>query len=375
MIKRLLVLTALLAPALACGGNPTTDLSVQVVSAGTNSGDSGVAGSGNGDSGSGGAGDDRGGRTSDGASRSPIAPAAALAGCHTSNNGDPKNGSCFSTLALSMDWTGATQSGYSNGRKFKADKLTNWLDCAAATPTMQNGGFNAPPPPCSVYSIINDNGTNTLKMTFTPSMTRSNAAELYTAQAFPNEFYVEAKMRTESTSDAVCPNGVPCEDFWSYTAHHGAPPMEWDFIEMYNSQKDGAGSNVGPGTQVEQHGANSSLVPGYNHDNYNIFGERVTQDGTGKVSICFYVNNVQVPVTYARNRGNCAVRHDRSWLSNYSTPIGILLQSGNGGHSVSGNINLYAQWMRVWSCANWRKANPPHSDGLACKGVVLSTNP
>ncbi|HEY2538350.1 MAG TPA: hypothetical protein VGI28_02445 [Stellaceae bacterium] len=370
MIKKLLLIGALLAPALGYCAGPSNDLSKQLVlSAVGGSGGNG----GSGRSGSGG----RVGTRSGGGGDSPSAPAAATAGCSSSNGGGRSNGSCFKTLALNMDFTGATQSGYSNGAKFNADKLSNWLDCAGATsPTMGNSGFSAGAPPCSVYSIINDYGTNTLDMTFTPSMTTSNNAELYTKKAIPQEYYVEAKLRTDSASDSTCPNGVPCQDFWSYTyGGSGAPTMEWDFIEMYNSQQDAGGSNVGPGTQVEQHGANSSLVPGYNHDNYNIFGERITQDGTGKVSICFYVNNVQVPVTYGRNRRNCAVRHDRGWLLNYSAPLSAILQSGDGGHTVSNNINLYVQWLRIWTCPNWTNANSPNYNGFACTGAIISSNP
>src|ERR1700730_18026778 len=98
MIKQLFFMAALLVPGLAYGGNPSADLQVQIVPAG-----------------------------------SPPVPAAAQA-------------ANFTTLALNSDFTSA----------FYANRA-HWLDCAGATnPIWYNVVYGVGPAPCSNYAIIQD---------------------------------------------------------------------------------------------------------------------------------------------------------------------------------------------------------------------------
>lgn len=348
MIKRLLLLTALLAPALAYGANPSNDFSVQIPAAG-----SGVGG------GSGGGGG------------SPAAPAAALAGCQTANGGGPNNGSCFKTLALNLDLTGATQSFVANSTPVNATTLSNWLDCAgASSPIMYNINGS-----CSAYSIIGDGGTNALLMS-DPSTTNyvEIAASPYNSQGghnFPEAFYAEAKIRTDSQSIAnmASNGGQPFNDFWAVYPNTGCGScvyMEWDFIETYSNNSGGfATPRTGSSNNYAPGGININMGANYSQTNYSIIGARITNDGNGNVAWCIYANNVQQGCT----SGNVG---PGSW---FGTPLEMIFDSSNGGNSVSGPVNMYVEWLHVWECPNWNGINASPYAGNYCSGTVLTTNP
>jgi hypothetical protein len=372
MIKRILLLTALLAPALAYGANPSNDFSVQILPAGSSGGGGGGGGGGG----------------------SPTPPAAALAGCSSANGGGPNNGSCFNTLAMHMDFTGATQSFVGTGAQFNATTVSNWLDCAGASApawynAVGNGGSTVAP--CSAYSIVKDGGTDALLMEYQPSFAGSNIGSVLmqttsasrtpgAGTAFPLGFYVEFKVRTTAASDSVAGNGIE-DDAWSYSAFSGSASSEWDFMEQYANQQDNGGSVVGGyganGDYVEEHGANSSVTSGYNHDNYNTFGERITQNGTGGVSVCLYVNSVQQNASVGGVGAKCS---GTTYDAGTNTPVNMILQSGPESIPTpppSGNYDYYVESFDVWTCSNWNQANSGSaaSNANACDGTIVTTNP
>ena len=377
MIKRILLLTALLAPALAYGANPSNDFSVQILPAGSSGGGGGGGGGGSGGGGS------------------PTPPAAALAGCSSANGGGPNNGSCFNTLVMNLDFTGATQSFVGNSGNFNISPLSNWLDCAgASSPKMFNTGQSSNANACR-YSLVSDGGTNALLMQFLPGDWSTNAAKVTqmstinngspasAGTTFPAGFYAEVKVRTTAASDAA--TSLETNDFWSYTGccGQGSPSSEWDFIETYGSQRDGGGFVVygygSNGYYGGQQQANSTYVPGYNHDNYNIYGYRLTQDGVKNVAACFYVNNVQqsqttgLPVCVPQD----LTSSNHSVVDLLNTQLDIIMSAGpDNSTDPSAEMDTYVEWIHVYTCSNWAAANSLTTyGGNACAGTVLTTNP
>lgn len=358
MIKRLLLLTTLLAPALAYGANPSNDFSVQIAPTGS----TGSTGSGGG---------------------SPAVPAAALAGCQSANGGGASNGSCFNQLAFNIDFTtNAAVSGYQGQTLVNAQALSNWLDCdmSGGTPLMWIGSFggDGQNAACGDWSVVSDNvsGTDALFVNFPVDSTdnQHGSAQLTTAPysagsttgatTFPLGFYAEWIWRTDSTYTSI-PAGTSFIDFWAYPDQNQGSG-EWDFSETY--------SNAGGGGQAALSGYGQCLSVGncpggltylsntYSPlNNYVTYGLRFTQDGSGNVAWCNYINNTQQ---------GCATASGTGALTE---AVHMLIL--NGTFTRSGTAHLYLQRYRVWDCRNWRQANYPTYNGAACAGVVLTTNP
>jgi hypothetical protein len=381
MLKKLLLMGVLLAPAVAYAGSPASDFSVQIAPASRSSG-GGSSGGGSGGSSAGGGGDSGGG--------SPTAPAAALAGCQAANGGGPTNGSCFNTLALNMDFTGATQSGLSNGTKFNAatSSISTWLNCSGGgTSTIWElgGGGQGNNAPCSAWTIVNDSvsGEDALLMSYDTNQAMT------TTNAFPNEFYIQFTMRVQnSTSEANCNGSTNCQDVWMYNecCGYSAPisTFEWDFVEQGANTSNTAGAaggwNLGLPNQVGfTHYWNN--VPSFDIYQYHTLGIRVTQDGNGNQTECYYYDGVQYNLNPSLGQGNCVTTNppddfgSSSYLNNMSTPAQLIAWNAI---SATGTVNTYIQSIQVWECPNWTEAqnipvNPPA--GWACAGALISSNP
>ncbi len=364
MIKRLLLLTALVAPALAYGANPSNDFSVQILP-------SGGGGSGGGGSGGGGG--------------TPTAPAAATAGCTSSNGGGPSNGSCFSTLAANWDFSGATSFGSQPANFYQT--LSNWLDCAGASSpqfwnVVGNGGSVASS--CSDYSIVTDSSggdgnINALQILFTVADQNSGSGSTMAQTAepprngggelFPQQIYIEARIRTTAASGTNASGGLT-GDVWSYSGIQLSYAVEWDFAEMYNNNAMNIG--VDPGGQALGWGQNGG-PGGLNQTQYFTIGQRITANGTN-INTCTYVNNIQAQCTGSLTwTGNGSNICNQSGCS--TMPLQMLMQSGQEGlgpPAILGTQVIYIEWFRVWTCSSWNSGSLT-SRGANCQGAVLGS--
>lgn len=326
-------------------------------------------------------------------SSGPSVPAAANAGCLTINGGSPTNGSCFGTLALNLDFTGATQSGYSNGTKFSATTQSNWLNCGGGTSTYNvmgvsagNGSSASPTAPCSSFPITTDSGGSVLQMTITPSDVSAGAGSwtMASVHPIPSNFYAEIRLRIPNSNYNPSVSGF-VGDFWSYTGGSAPPCFEQDFAEFtLNSNTGGMNTCPSSATQ-EQHNWTANGTT-FDPTHYHTYGERVTGDGNGNISYCFYLDETQVNIeTYISPiTGNCGQRGpDPGLIQNYLTALDLLVQVGQEigppPPAISDNILYYVQWVRLWDCSNWINATPGTGSGTGtggqCAGVVLSSNP
>ena len=221
MIKKLLFTTALVVPSIAYAANPTATFSDQVVPAGSD----------------------------------PIA--CDIGPSYTGSIPEPAQAMGYTHCAANYNFTNSYFT-----------TVSNWLACTDDGTTfylfwLEQAGAGSVP--CSRVSMINDGGTQTLDLTFTPTDFNNNAKTLSLQSTsgknlptpvgtlFPNGMYVDQVYRLpQSTYNSVAsadPDGVNFGGIWTYGVGLFASPqtniMEWDFGEMYGGNSPYQSSNVG----------------------------------------------------------------------------------------------------------------------------------
>ena len=310
MIKKLFFMAALLAPGLAYGGNPSANLSVQIVPSG------------------------------------PAVPAAAQA-------------AGFTTLAANYDFS----------QPFYATQ-SNWLDCGANNDSLPwhvgNPGISLTEFPCNInqradpvtgdtvmdfqYLTSYNSYGQTGQFNTIGAQTINNGTGTVTV-SFPN-FYVEAAYRVGppycGSHNAGGPNGV-----WSWGT---VGPLEMDFTELWTSDcgyGDAAGANHANNSPLPGYASYqpNNLPPGWIQTAYHRYGTLLTSDGSTSAKACFFVDDIlQSPACGEANftPGQYASR-------NY-----LIASATNLTPPLPQNIDLYIKYIRVWSCASWATG---HCDG------------
>jgi hypothetical protein len=257
MIKKLFFMAALLAPGLACDANPSADLSVQIVPAGS----------------------------------PPGVPAPALA-------------AGFTTQALNADFTSAA---YSN--------TATYIDNCGATAAKQwyLVSFSAQPSgiPCSETVITTDGGMNALLITTPGNQSQEFQYPGYFLKSdglgFPNEAYIEINFRTTAATmaqDGSAPYWSSIIDLWflgrGVTSSGTYPPNTWneiDFLEVIGPA--GQANNWGAG-MIEWGGGSAcggdcytGLTRGTTDlTQYHTLGMLLTSDESSAVWRCLFMDGV-----------------------------------------------------------------------------------
>jgi hypothetical protein len=355
MIKTLFFLAALLAPGLAFGGNPSADLSVQVVPAGSDLPPSGLT----------------------------PPPGAVAAG--------------YTTLAWEFDIPNNQVCNSASGTLVcvAASPLSNWLDCsvnggqAATTPMfwVVKQYYNAAP--CSDMTIVYDSaagknqvGANVLDVAFTPTDYANNIwgtqletvrQDLLASIEFPPGIYVEVTFAVEpATQTSSYPQLPLTVDGTTYTygettdqffyANNGttAAFSERDIIELASPVIGGNGGG-GPdnngasgGTGNDYASYNTSTISGYDPTTYNTYADRWFFDGGASVGVCQYITQVSL----GRNpvQLHCGLSTSYSGGAALTTRQFAILQVGPQAQTIgSPGIPMHVRFMsyRVWSCAGW----------------------
>jgi hypothetical protein len=327
MIKKLFLMAALLAPGLAYGGNPSADLTVQIVPAG---------------------------------SGPPVAAPAAAAG--------------FTTLAYNFDFSQpmyATQS--------------NWLDCSGTDASKvwhvgAPGGISSLP--CNINQAIDPLDSSTvLRLQYLQSYGFGDASHSVSMQtvtnggdaqggtvtaSYPN-FYAESTYRIDqvsATPEVSGPNGV-----WDWQA--GGNTIECDYAELWIGSggfgDGGCGNWLGPAIDgwfsYDPSGSGSNLPAGWSTTAYHKYGALYTSDGSTSVKICFFVDDI------------------RQWCADASASSTQYLQKNwlvawvvSGAAAPPPVFNLYIKNIHVFSCANW-KPWPDQTVAGQCNGTTLFNDP
>lgn len=322
--------------------------------------------------------------------------AAAVGPNYSGSVPAPAQAAGFTTLAANYEFSN-TSNFTTNGHTYNFSDITTWLDCkGAANPLWWNATFSGGnTTPCSDFSMVNDGGTNAMQMTFTQTdhsnqgsggadnttmqttqpNSGSGTTSLPTGFAFPEEFYAEFKVRMV-TPDSNAPGSL-LGDWWSISATPNSPYMEDDFQETFSGGNDGTGTNQGLTFFPEAHFVNSGNLPGYNHNNYNVVGERVTTDSSGNASICFYVNGTQIAGNAQSGwtrAGNCVTGRwpDTSALQELLR-LEVTAAAVAPGATMNGPVTINTQYFRLFTCAGWNTGSA--AGGYNCAGPPLSSNP
>ena len=309
MIKKLFYIAALLLPGLAYGGSPSTDLSVQVVSA-----QSGLQ---------------------------VPAPAQAAG---------------FTTLALNADFT---TSAYSN-------TATYINECGASSGwrwfLFYSGAGHPNQVPCGKASITMDNGGQVLHLQYLPSDLQAgknaggdgNYIEFQWPVGFhalsdgigptlPNEMYTEITFRTTAPSLNQANAGIPL-DYWATS--WCACEYELDFFEVNNGF-------------AYQNGwyYSSTFGSAYlDFTQYHTLGVLFTSDESRVLEQCMYLDGTLI---------NCGANQGLS-SSNYAqhdNTLNILFGSGLcfGGATpcVVNAEDYYIKSITLWECSNYKTQGCP----------------
>ena len=323
MIKALFFTAALLAPGLACGANPSADLSVQIVPAGS----------------------------------TPAVPAAAQA-------------AGFTTLAYDADFS----------QPFYATQ-SNWLDCGARGGS-QNWHSGMPgissKLPCDVNQGTDPvTGEKTLIFTYQPSYDHlgsglENQVSMQTlgSLTFPN-MYLEVISRADGLASGGSFGSGIVEGLWTWQTTTGLELDIWEGSTCCAGSFPGGGvSNGNAGNWSPKSGGivwsnygNNHLPAGYDMTQYHKYAELLTSDGASKVYVCTYVDDIlQEPCTDMNVSG--AQFAYRNWL---------IMSMGNGDDAATGHLyHMYNKSVRVWSCPSWN--GQPGDPSHMCNGTSLYNN-
>ena len=340
MLKHVLLAAALLAPALAYSASPSTNLSVQIVPAATPT-----------------------------PPPSPTPPPPPPSTGLTPPAGAAAAG--YTTLALNIDFTGATTSSY-NGTAFNAQNLSAWLDCAGASnPIFWENGFSSNAPPCSAFNIVNDNGTTALDMTYllsywpnslTSSIQTVNPTNNSLQHNFPQDVYYEITFRMSSQTVNSCPSGGGLclfGTFFTWVFGNGSSaPMEWDIVETWSN---GAATNGA----IDHQGSHGGQPMGPNYygccadfTQYHTYADRVTTDGNNNWAGCSYLDNTVLGCNKSGFSGD-----QQTQRNIISANIGAWTSSNN----VTAQQDMYIKSIRMWSCSSWLTSQ--------CNGTLLTSSP
>jgi hypothetical protein len=273
----------------------------------------------------------------------------------------------FTTLAYCADFTqqNATNN-VVNGvsQTMVWTTLANWLDCAGASKSLAQwslNGSNGKTNTCSGISVANDAtaGSNVLKITQTPAdggaaiesiATVANGGVNY--ELFPGtNSYAEVKYRLNTADENNIPasgQGNVVFDWWSMFYNGG---LEIDFIETWGGapgtwSPSGGFLDWNNSSNRPSSGGGNYIAPTFD-SNYHTFGSLMTSNGSsGAVGQCSYADGVAAMTTCHYIIPSEASEYTQS---NY-----LLLWNGAAqAATLTGNVVVYIEWIRVWSCAGW----------------------
>lgn len=319
MFKKVLLAGALLAPAVAYGGSPSTDLSVQIAPA---------------------------------ASPTPPPPPppptgltppteAQTAGLTTLAYNYDFSQSQYATESNWLDWTNTNPnvpwhngspglgSNFPDGHIFQTTDPTygqtvmdlQWLSSFDGQQTGNNSFL-------SIQTIMNGGGGN-----------QSNDNGV----TFPSNFYVEDVVRIDPEVVQSCgSSGSGCsgpDGVWTWQI---GGSQEFDFDELYGSTVNGYGDAGAAGyTWTSGYPPGNMNVPsGWSPNTYHKYGSLMTTNGSAMYA-CSWIDDVFQSCVQP------GVQDNPNWL--------IMWVGGSGVNATQlPTTNLYVQYIRVWTCANWQ---------------------
>jgi hypothetical protein len=274
----------------------------------------------------------------------------------------------FTQLADNFDFS---QPLYSN--------LSSWMDCPTTSGNRQiwhqgyGAGVNGSLP-CNINQVVDPtSGKTVLRFTYLKSydgqsgFTGNNnalGAETYnqvdsiSTHDYPSQMYVEARYHIDTTNTLTDNNGGPSGAWWWFLQSRGGTQsdfgltIECDFGEHYQASGgflNGACSNHYNGLEVGpsyQSYSTNNLPPGWAPTVSHTYGLLFTSDGATQSYACLFVDNrLQICGPTNPQSGANDQFHNFVWL------IFGVAQGGN--HPTSFDVNMYYEWIHVFTCASY----------------------
>jgi hypothetical protein len=252
---------------------------------------------------------------------------------------------------------------------------SNWLDCVgnnASVPWHKGAPGVISNVPCNINQAVDPSGGQTvmaLKYLNSYSSYANSGLGNYvsmqtvtngganqggtTTPSFPN-MYVEAVYRIDNVSSTGASGNDGVWD-WQTTPGSSAGAIEFDFGELYgnNAGDSGTGNwgNAHAGgfiwtswsTPCGSRNCNLYVPSGWSADTYHKYGGLITSDGATAVWNCAFIDDV---LQQCVNPSALSSQYfNREWL--------IAWVGSNTAGFYPPDTNLYIQYIRVWSCANW----------------------
>jgi hypothetical protein len=334
MIKKLFVLAVLLLPSLAYGGNPSANLSVQVVPAAS------------------------------------VGVACGIGPNYTGSIPAPAQMAGLTTCAANYDFT---DSSYST--------LTNWLDCSTyGTGTGQwHIGIQGFPSwgGCGQFSMVTDasinktvlqieyvSGTNSIESMATQGSGGTGTIEL----GFPYNYYIETTYKMKALCGGCAQNAGGPNGLFVWNNDNGNGLLEDDLGEIYVDTGGfgdkgwinwTGGSGCGQAGCVFLPSGNYPAGSGWSPTSYAKLGSLVTNNGS-TAYWCTYVNDKLVT-------GGCSVMPSpnlHAMLGQTDNTL-ILQTQGNNNNQV---YDLQVQYIRVFECPGFV------SNSSKCQGQATTSS-
>jgi hypothetical protein len=350
MIKKVIFTAALLVPSLAYAGNPSANLTVQVVPA-----SNGIA-------------CDIGPNYT-----GSIPPGAQAAG--------------FTHCAANYDFTDPFYT-----------TLSNWLTCGGVfSPQWYVSEDGLPPASCppdmtTQFQMVTDSasGKQALQMTYS-HITDWNAGIYDTKMStvspfgnpnppgalFPNSNYTESVVRMVSNSTAQCPasqasGGCLVSDSWSYSPNGVTAGAEWDFIEIYTNGASGGSGGRLPFGSGPSGLAQVGRITGFDPTIYHNYGVRQTIDTNGFAGLCHYLDGSQITndSTGAPPCTSGGPQPTDNWSARNEMIQEVGPQGSGAGQPRLDEVYM-VQRMTVWTCKDWNSSDPARR----CNTAVLTSAP
>jgi hypothetical protein len=355
MFKKVLLAGALLlAPVLAYGASPSTDLSVQIVPAAP-------------------------------PSPTPPPPSSGIA-CdigpnYTGSIPAAAQAAGFTHCAANYDFTNVA---YANP--------ATWLDCQGASRPQWTFAYGN----CSHIFMTTDGGIQVLDLEWPPSdygqytstsiqtSNPSNQTDIANALfSIPTGKYIEvvSRVTSESESTSTCSSNCILADAWSWMGN-GNTGIEWDFIELYGPTSNVGTSGMGyggDGMNAYHSGLwNAGHLPGYDPTVYHTYGIRVATDGVGNgnLATCLYFDGNLIDQTQGGSTYQCA---NGNWTPASTQPgrnfLILTVGPQGGGPNYGANADFYVQSFRVWECPGYATGECNSTTAQVTNGGALLRSP
>lgn len=361
MIKKLLFTAALLSPGIAYAQNPSADLSVQVVPAGSG----------------------------------PIA--CDIGPAYTGSIPRVAQAAGFTKCAANYDFA---QPFFSN--------TTTWFQCPDNGSSLANNASSTallywqhtgggPDGPCSDINMITDGGSQVLDLTFTPTdfdnqvgggyinvVSRSgynnpNSAGFH----FPNGSFIEAvdRITAASYTSVAADNGALLGGPWEYGNNsQNQCIIEFDWQELYKNQQNNNGGSIEhcPGNFKAQfwEPSGQNIQAGYDATTYNTYGHLATQDNNGNLSVCLYLNGTPLSPTPCATNTFVNGPSDAAVNTQNSVILWAGAQNPNQGCGgtpncirPTGNVDVLYKQVTVWTCPDYKTTTN------GCAGTLITSPP